>query len=256
MKRLQQRLAELPARLRAPWTEDQLERLDAAVGAALPPALRAWLATAGPGSHIDLDVHRLRLDTAPRWAEAQGEWYRDEASIIDTREWLREVASDALPVAFDGAGNTLFLRREGDDATVWFHDHERETVVQVGESFIAWAHAELDRDLADPNRAHTALCTWQLPNDPGDVEAIASVLREAVGAGVVEQREHHGYPTITFSVGRSRVTASRNAAGNGAALCSVDLAHQTTEAGNALFERVAEVVRQAWPEAEMEREVI
>lgn len=254
--RLQQRLAELPARLRAPWTEDQLERLDAAVGAALPPALRAWLASAGPGSHVDLDVHRLRLDTAPRWADAQGEWYRDEASIIRTREWLSDIAPDAVPVAFDGAGNTLFLRRDGDDATVWFHDHERETVVQVGESFIAWAHAELDRDIADPTRAHVVLCTWHLPDDPGDVDAIASVLREAVGADVAEQREHHGYPSITFAVGRSRVTASRHAAGQDPTRCSVDMAHQTTEAGNALFKRVAEAVRRHWPEAKVDREVI
>lgn len=256
MKRLEQRLAELPARLRAPLTKDQVERLDMTLGAAFPPALRAWLATAGPGSHIDLDAHGLRLDTAPAWAAAGGEWYRDDTSILDGRSWLSEVAPDAVPVAFDGAGNTLFLRREGDDAAVWFHDHERETVVQVGESFIAWAHAQLDSDVADPSRAHVVLCTWHLPEDPGDVDSIASVLREAVGADVAEQREHHGYPSITYQVGESRVTASRSATGAGLALCSVFIAHQTTEAGDALFERVAEIVRCHWPEAKIDREVI
>lgn len=256
MKRLEQRLAELPARLRAPLAEDQLERLDVALGAAFPPALRAWLATAGPGSHVDLDTHRLRLDTAPAWAGGRGEWYRDDTSILDARYWLSEVAPDTVPVAFDGAGNTLFLRREGDDATVWFHDHERQVAVQVGESFIAWTHAQLDGDVADPSRAHVVLCTWHLPEDSGDLDAIASVLREAVGAEVAEQREHHGYPTITYHVGESRITASRSATRRGPALCSIFTAHQTTEAGNALFERVAEIVRSHWPEAKIDREVI
>ncbi len=217
------------------------------LGAAFPPALRVWLATAGPGSHIDLDAHRLRLDTAPDWAASGGEWYRDDTSILDARFWLSEVVSDAVPVAFDGAGNTLFLRREGDDATVWFHDHERQMVVQVGESFIAWAHAQLDGDIADPSRAQAVLCTWHLPEDPGDVDTIASVLREAVGGEVAEQREHHGYPTITYHIGESQVAASRSATGPGPALCSVFMAHQTTEAGYALFERVAEIVRSRCP---------
>ena len=45
-------------------------------------------------------------------------------------------------------------------------------VVQLGQSFIAWAHAELDRDLADANCAHTVLCTWHLPEDPGEIKAL------------------------------------------------------------------------------------
>jgi len=256
VKRLEQRLAGLPARLRAPLAEDQIERLDTALGAAFPPALRIWLSTAGPGSHIDLDTFGLRLRTAPDWATSMGEWYRDDALILAERSWLVEVAPDAVPVASDGAGNTIFLRRNGNDATVWFHDHERRTVVQVGESFIAWAHAQLDGDIADPSRAHVVLCTWYLPEDPGDVDAIASVLREAVGADIAEQREHPGYPTIAYRVGESRVSASRSATGFGPAQCSIFMAHKTTDAGNALFKRVDEVVRSHWPTVKIDREVI
>lgn len=256
MERLRQRLEELPTRLRAPLSAEQLTRLDDAIGEALPPSLREWLAHAGPGAHLDLDMHGLRLPDAPLWAASCGEWYSAE-DICETHSWLVEQAApDAVAVGHDGAGNTLFLRRNGADATVWFHDHERECVVQVGASFIEWAHAQLNRDIADPRRAHTVLQTWHLPDDPGDVDVIVAALREVIGPDVCEQRDAHGYPSVAFRLGESQLSASRSDRGDGGALSSVFFAHKTTDEGCALFERVADVVQRHWPGAESEREVI
>ena len=267
VERLRQRLRDLPERLKMPIPEADMSTLDTVLDHAFPPALRAWLATAGFGDHLNLSELGVASESAPAWlgrwtgvpgSGITGEWYRSIDELFRTRGWLCEQTgiTDAVPLADDGAGNTIFLRRQGDDATIWFHDHERETVVLVADSFIAWAHARLDRDVPDETAAHVILHTWHLRDDPGSIRVLENALRSLLGSEVEPQRESHPvFEHVTFDLGRNNVAVSRWTYSGGDIRYDLFISYQTTSEGQELFAKLDALVRNQWPNSEVERHV-
>lgn len=258
MKRLQQRLDDLPDRLRLPLPPEHLSRLDAELGDAFPPALRSWLATVGPFDFLNLEEMGVVRESVPDWASLSGEWIDRATRLLDRRSWLCEQTGipDAVPVADDGAGNTFFLRREGDDATIWFHDHERQQVVQVADSFIAWAHAKLDRDVSDESAAHEFLCTWRLKEDVGSVDVLEQAVRSLLGNDAKSKR--HSYPTfveVDFPLGKNEISVRRQTFPDGDVFNTVFIAYQTTPEGRELFEKLERLVQENWEIAAVERSI-
>jgi hypothetical protein len=257
MQRLKQRLKDLPDRLRSPLPAGELTRLDTQLRDQFPPVLRAWLATVGPGAKLDFEELGVVSKSAPDWASLSGEWIHGADKLLGTCAWLREQTGigEAVPIADDGAGNTFYCRRAGDDATIWFHDHERKTVVQVVDSFLTWAHARLDRDVPDESAAHVVLCTWHLAEDPGNVKVLEEAVRPLIDPGVQPEYETHpSFESVGFRMGMNEVAVRRSTFSDGDVSNTVFVAHQTTPVGRALMAKVEALVKKRWKISEVERD--
>jgi hypothetical protein len=157
--------------VRRPLADEEIDRLDSAIGSPIPGYLRAYLGVVG--LFQDLPTEDVLV------FESATEFVNARESLVT---WLGTGASDYLPFGHDGAGNYFVVHGGNDsDNHVYFADHETASIQPAGRRVIDWLVAVVDTTLATMDtRAPNSAKSWkvQFTFELDAPDPILAILRE------------------------------------------------------------------------------
>ncbi|HLK29296.1 MAG TPA: SMI1/KNR4 family protein [Puia sp.] len=124
-----------------PFAQFEIDQLENEFQIILPTDYKVFLLTIGDA--WTPDILDLVVDQNADIHDVQQFWSIERIIYDKQNEWTSQVATDIIPFASDCMGNIFsFLRQDlklrNDTASVYFFDHDFDTVEKISDSFKEW----------------------------------------------------------------------------------------------------------------------
>ena len=122
-------------------SESDIQKLESEFGITLPKDYKTFIAEFGNISTPDILF--IIVDKKIELNDVQDFWDIESISYDKKNEWTSQISTDLIPFASDSMGNifgflSTDLTTENETISVYFFDHDFDTVEKISDSFTEW----------------------------------------------------------------------------------------------------------------------
>ena len=122
-------------------SESDIQKLESEFGITLPKDYKTFIAEFGNISTPDILF--IIVDKKIELNDVQDFWDIESITYDKKNEWTSQISTDLIPFASDSMGNifgflSTDLTTENETISVYFFDHDFDTVEKISDSFTEW----------------------------------------------------------------------------------------------------------------------
>ena len=122
-------------------SESDIQKLESEFGITLPKDYKTLIAELG--NMWTPDILDIIVDNQLELNDVQDFWDIESITYDKKNEWTSQISTDLIPFASDSMGNifgflSTDLTTENETISVYFFDHDFDTVEKISDSFTEW----------------------------------------------------------------------------------------------------------------------
>ncbi|MFD2565528.1 SMI1/KNR4 family protein [Aquimarina rubra] len=122
-------------------SESEIKNFESEFGIVLPNDFKKFIAEYG--NIWTPDILDIIVDNEIELNDVQNFWDIETISFDKKNEWTSQISTDLIPFASDSMGNifgflSADLKTEKESSSVYFFDHDFNTVDKIADSFSEW----------------------------------------------------------------------------------------------------------------------